>query len=85
MTIERPADDKVINCQQLIDYCLDYIEGYLPEDEQVHFRRHLGQCPDCVTFFETYRRTPEVSRGAIGTIMPPSVKESVRAFLRVRR
>jgi len=75
----------VISCQQLIDYCLDYIEGDLPEDEQVRFRRHLGLCPDCVTFFETYRRTPEVARVALDTSMPPSVKESVRAFLRERK
>jgi anti-sigma factor RsiW len=75
----------VISCHQIVEYCLDYIEGDLPEDEQLRFRRHLGQCPDCVTFFETYRRTPEVSREVLGTSMPASVKESVRSFLRARR
>jgi len=75
----------VISCQQLIEYCLDYIEGDLPDDEQTRFRRHLGQCPDCVTFFETYKRTPEISRDVLGLNMPSSVKESVRSFLRGRR
>ena len=75
----------MISCHQIVEYCLDYIEGDLPEDEQLRFRRHLGQCPDCVTFFETYRRTPEVSREVLGTTMPASVKESVRSFLRARR
>jgi anti-sigma factor RsiW len=75
----------VISCQQLIDYCLDYIEGDLPDDEQVRFRRHLVQCPDCVTFFETYRRTPDISRTVLGTEMPETVKESVWTFLRARR
>jgi len=75
----------VISCSQLIEYCLDYIEGDLPDEEQMRFRRHLGQCPDCVTFFETYRRTPEVSRVALGTNIPESVQESVRSFLRARR
>jgi anti-sigma factor RsiW len=75
----------VISCQQLIDYCLEYIEGDLPDEEQVSFRRHLVQCPDCVTFFETYRRTPDVSRAVLRTEMPMSVKESVWAFLRARR
>ena len=69
----------MINCQQLYKFCLDYVEGELPEDEQVHFRRHLSLCPDCVTFFETYRRTPEVSRE------PASVRESVRNYLRTHR
>lgn len=75
----------MISCQQLIEYCLDYIEGDLPDDEQTRFRRHLGQCPDCVAFFETYKRTPEISRDVLGLNMPSSVKESVRSFLRGRR
>jgi anti-sigma factor RsiW len=74
----------VISCQQLIDFCLDYIEGDLPEEEQTDFRRHLGHCPDCVNFFETYRRTPEISRDVLRTRIPASVKESVLAYLRER-
>ncbi|HXU64321.1 MAG TPA: zf-HC2 domain-containing protein [Polyangia bacterium] len=74
-----------MNCQELIDFCFDYIEGALPESEQVGFRRHLGQCPDCVCFFETYRRTPELTREALATKIPPSVRESIRSFLLARR
>jgi hypothetical protein len=38
-----------------------------------------------VNFFETYRKTPEVSREALSTEIPSSVKESVRNFLASRR
>jgi anti-sigma factor RsiW len=75
----------VISCHQLIEFCLDYVEGALPDDEQVRFRRHLSQCPDCVTFFETYRKTPEVSRDALKAQMPESVRDSVRSYLRSLR
>lgn len=75
----------MISCQQLIEFCLEYVEGGMPEDEQVDFRRHLGQCPDCVCFFETYRRTPALSREALDKQMPASVRESVRTFLQSRR
>jgi anti-sigma factor RsiW len=75
----------VINCQQLIDFCLDYIDGPLPQDEQVRFTQHLGQCNDCVVFFETYRRTPELTREALATQIPEAVRESVRSFLRAKR
>ena len=74
-----------MNCQELIEFCMDYIEGALPDDEQVSFRRHLVQCSDCVTFFETYRRTPELTRDALATKIPASVRESVRSFLQSRR
>jgi predicted anti-sigma-YlaC factor YlaD len=71
-------------CEQLVAFCLDYLEGDLPGDEQVRFRRHLGQCPDCVTFFETYRRTAEISRRAVQTAMPEALKQSIQSFLRER-
>ena len=75
----------MINCQQLVDFCFDYIEGDLPNEEQARFRRHLAQCPDCVNFFETYRRTPELSREALATQIPTSVRDAVRSYLRARR
>jgi len=75
----------VISCHQLIEFCMDYIDGALPSDEEAGFQRHLAQCPDCVTFFETYQRTPELSREALSTQMPVAVKQSVRDFLLSRR
>lgn len=73
-----------MNCQQLIDFCIDFLDGSLPDGERSAFQRHLSQCGDCVTFFETYRRTPEVSREAFVLQMPVSVKDAVRSFLRAR-
>jgi anti-sigma factor RsiW len=83
----HPHDAKiaVISCHQLIEFCCDYIDGELPDDEQLRFRRHLAACPDCVIFFETYRKTPEVSRSALPAEIPPSVKEAVRSFLQQAR
>ena len=63
---------------------MDYLEGELPQEEEVGFRRHLAQCSDCVSFFETYRKTPELSREALSAQIPVSVKESVRSFLASR-
>ena len=74
----------MISCKQLIAFCFDYLDGALPEDECARFHRHLEQCGDCLTFFETYQRTPEVSREALATQIPPAVKESIRLFLRDR-
>ena len=72
----------MINCRQLIDFCFEYLDGALPDKERSHFKEHLELCPDCVSFFETYRRTPEVTREALALEMPASVKESVRSYLK---
>src|ERR1700741_4856346 len=74
----------MIGCQEVLDFCLDYLEGALPEEEQGRFQRHLSVCAPCVTFFETYRRTPEISRQALALEMPAQVKEAVRVYLRSR-
>ena len=47
--------------------------------------QHLGQCSDCLVFFETYRRTPELTREALATQIPEAVRNSVRNFLRTQR
>jgi anti-sigma factor RsiW len=74
----------LFNCQQLVDFCLDFLDGSLPEEERKHFKNHLGQCGECVAFFETYKRTPEISREAFAMEMPSNVKAAVRSYLRSR-
>ena len=74
----------MISCQDVVDFCFDYLDDALPDEERGRFTRHLSICTDCVTFFETYRRTPELSRQALVTEMPGQVKEAVRSFLRDR-
>ena len=75
----------MISCQQLIEFCLDYIEGALPQDQRSRFQQHLERCSDCVTFFETYQKTPQVSREALATQIPASVRAAVRSFLRAQQ
>lgn len=75
---------RMISCQDVVEFCFDYLDGALPEEERGRFARHLSICSDCVTFFETYRRTPEISRQALEVELPSQVKEAVRSYLRSR-
>ena len=82
----KPSDDELgfLSCQEIVDYCLDFLGGSLPETERQLFSAHLRNCPDCMRFFETYRKTPEVSREALALRMPDRVRVAVRDFLRER-
>lgn len=71
-------------CKELVDFCLEFLDGSLPTDEASRFQNHLGYCGECVSFFETYRKTPEVSREVFALQMPAGVKQAVRSFLRAR-
>lgn len=74
----------MISCQNIVDFCVDYLEGALPADDESGFTRHLSVCGACLTFFETYRRTSEISREAMAAEMPVELKEAVRSYLRTR-
>lgn len=71
-------------CRDVVEFCLEFLEGAMPSEEQTRFQSHLSKCGACVAFFETYRRTPEVSRSALSEEMPVQVKEAVRSYLRGR-
>ena len=73
-----------ISCSQMVDYCMDYLAGSLPSAEKQNFDDHLAYCPECVKFFDTYKKTPEVSREALSLEMPERVRNEVRGFLRQR-
>lgn len=82
----KPSDDELgfLSCQEIVNYCLDFLSGSLPDTERTLFSSHLRNCPDCMKFFETYRKTPEVSREAMALRMPERVRLAVRDFLRER-
>jgi hypothetical protein len=63
---------------------MDYLSGSLPAEDRESFDGHLAYCPDSVKFFETYKKTPEVSREALSLEMPEHVRGEVRSFLRER-
>jgi anti-sigma factor RsiW len=73
-----------ISCKQLVDYCMDYLAGSLPAEERESFDGHLADCPECVKFFHSYKKTPVVSREALSLEMPERVRGEVRDFLRQR-
>lgn len=46
-----------MTCQELVDFLDDYLSGELPADDRAEFETHLGLCPQCVRFLNTYRNT----------------------------
>ena len=58
---ERPY----ITCRELIEFLNAYLAGELPADRAVEFDRHLGVCPSCVAYIETYRQASALGRSAL--------------------
>ena len=79
-----------MTCQELIDFLMRYLDGDLTSTERLTFEEHLGACPPCVAYLETYRETVRVCRFACQAddetpcrgIPEPLVKAIVAACLK---
>lgn len=51
-----------MNCQEFTDFLMTFLDGELEGERRRIFVRHLDECPPCVDYLETYRRTVELER-----------------------
>jgi anti-sigma factor RsiW len=49
-----------VNCQDLRDKLLEYVDGELVGEEKTRAVTHLGECDDCTVYLETYTHTVTV-------------------------
>ena len=73
-----------LTCREVILNHLDgYLDGTLDPKTVADFEGHLGRCPSCVAYLNTYRRTREwVQR--TGAAMPEAMRSRLREFLLAR-
>jgi anti-sigma factor RsiW len=78
-----------MNCRDMIEFLMAYLDEELPEDERRRFDLHLGDCPPCVSYLETYRDTVKLGRcvcDAPDAPAPAEIPERlVQAILAARR
>ena len=53
-----------MSCADFAQFLHDYVEEELPVTERQVFERHIGICPECVTYLESYRTTIALARDA---------------------
>jgi len=70
-----------MTCEEAIAVLDDYLEAVLGPDALASLEQHLRDCPPCVAYLNTYRRTREVAAGASRVAMPEEMKERLRRFL----
>jgi anti-sigma factor RsiW len=71
----------MISCHQFVSFLLDFIENQLPEDQRLLFQAHLQNCPPCVAYLESYRRTIDLSRRLPDQPVPPELIQRLRSAL----
>lgn len=77
-----------MTCQEIADFMMDYLNGGLAEPQRAVFEEHLGECPDCVAYLQSYEMTVKVVQSTRGPTDDPHLDEMpedlVRAVLAAR-
>jgi len=78
-----------MNCRKFTEFLQEYLCGNLSGDERAEFEKHLAECPWCVAYVDSYRKTFALEKAAFAAPedapVPADVPEEVvRAILRAR-
>ena len=78
-----------MNCREFVDFLMEYLDGNLPDAQAATFCEHMGECPGCERYLETYRETVRLGKACCedpeGPV-PADVPEAlVEAILAARR
>ena len=78
-----------ITCREFTEFLHDYLFDDLPAEERLTFETHLAECPCCVAYLDSYRKTMQLAQAAlfIPEDAPPPVEapeELIQAILRAR-
>jgi anti-sigma factor RsiW len=76
---------KTMTCAAGVGYLMDYLEGVLPAELRSTIDSHVAQCARCTAFVASYLETPRILRESTTTVLPESLRASLRAFLRAQR
>ena len=77
-----------MTCRELVQFLMEYLDGELPEDSHRVFEAHLGECPPCKHYLDTYRDTVRMGQQVCcegDDALPADVPEQlVKAVLAAR-
>jgi len=72
----------MVECRRAIDLLVDYIDGSIAPTEREHLLKHFADCPPCLEFLESYKRTSQLCKQTLLREAPKEVGERLTTFLR---
>jgi len=69
------------NCKELFSLLSDYLDLELPPASCDEIQRHLANCPPCVEFVESLRKTVGLCRGYEPAVAPAPLDAELRTEL----
>jgi anti-sigma factor RsiW len=77
-----------MNCREFTEFLHEYLFENLPTAERAEFEKHLAECPWCVAYLDSYRKTIQLEQAAFAAedAPPPAgaPEELIQAILQAR-
>ena len=69
------------NCREVFALLSEYLNLELPAEACKQIENHLAECPPCIEFAESLRKTIDLCRSYQSKVMPEPLSEQARAEL----
>ena len=69
------------NCREVFALLSEYLNLELPAEACKQIESHLAECPPCIEFAESLRKTIDLCRSYQSKVMPEPLSEQARAEL----
>ena len=76
------ANQKELNCQEVVELVTDYLEQALLPEMQAQFEEHIAECPGCDTYLEQIQQTIMMLRKLTEQQMFPKTKQELVEIFR---
>jgi anti-sigma factor RsiW len=78
-----------LTCREFVEFLIDYVDEALPAEQRRVFDEHMGFCPACLNYLETYRETVRLEKTLCadpeGPVPDDVPDDLVQAILAARR
>ena len=76
------ANQKELNCQEVVELVTDYLEHALLRDTQAQFEDHIEKCPGCEIYLEQIQQTIMMLRKLSEQQIFPETKQDLLEIFR---
>jgi anti-sigma factor (TIGR02949 family) len=88
MDVNPSTPSERLDCKQVVEFLVDYLEGDMSNDLRAQFDAHLKSCTACVEYLDSYEKTVALAKRSFDApeeVVEEMPDELVEAILSTRR
>jgi anti-sigma factor RsiW len=66
--------DAMYSCEDVVKLLSDYIDGECSPEDKALIEAHLADCPDCVAFVNTFRKSISLAKNLMYVDIPEDLR-----------